>query len=458
MNTGRILIEQIVYPAMEKLKGNKIRSYLQELKLSQEFTRQMIAELQRERLRKLLKHCIENVPAYRQFRHLAQKIDVSPYAALQEFPVLTKSHFTRHADEYLAQGVDKAALICNRTGGSTGEPVRFYLDRITVEHYEAARWRGLSWWGIGLGDPSVMIWGSPIEMTHNQSRIYRLKERLLKNRIIIPAYALDPGKARYYVDLLNSFAPEYIYGYASALHAFAQLMNSQGLRITKRLKGVVSTAETLFDDQRTVIENSFSARVINEYGARDAGIIAYQCPSGSMHVTEENLVVETVDIETGNRVENGRSGLVTVTDLHNYSMPRLRYQLGDVARLSNESCKCGKQLWVLQEIEGREDDIFVSKEGKLVHGHFWNHIARNMHGIKQFQLIQHDNESVTLKIVKNEKFKPEEVEYFVRQIRNVLGDSNINVVYCEGIEPTVSGKLRYAVREFPILLERVNER
>lgn len=453
MNAGKVFIEQIVYPAMEKLKGNKIRSYIQELKLSQEFTRQMLDELQRERLRKLLKHCIENVPAYRKFRHLAQKIDESPYTALQEFPVLTKSHFTQHADEYLAQGVDKAALICNRTGGSTGEPVKFHLDRVTVEHYEAARWRGLSWWGIGLGDPSVMIWGSPIEMTQNQSRVYRLKERLLKNRTIVPAYGLDPQKVRDYVNMINSFKPEYIYGYASILSAFAQLMKEQGLRIIKKLKGVVSTAETLYDDQRLLIQSSFGAPVINEYGARDGGIIAYECPSGSMHITEENLILEILDIQTAKKAEDGHSGLVIVTDLHNYSMPRLRYLLGDVARLSNEGCECGRRLRVLQAIEGREDDIFVSKEGKLVHGHFWNHIARNMGGIRQFQLIQHNRENVTLRIVKNEKFKPEEVEFFVHQIRDVLGDSNINLVYCEGIEPTTSGKLRYAVREFPILLD-----
>ncbi|MEW6448320.1 MAG: hypothetical protein AB1426_09565 [Bacillota bacterium] len=225
MGIRKVFIEQIVYPAMEKLKGNKIRSYIQELKLSQEFTRQMIEELKRERLRKLLKHCVENVPAYRKFRHLAQKIDESPYAALQEFPVLTKSHFTRHADEYLAQGVDKAALICNRTGGSTGEPVRFYLDRVTVEHYEAARWRGLSWWGIELGDPSAMIWGSPIEMTQNQSRVYRLKERLLKNRIMIPAYGLDPQKVRDYVNMINSFKPEYINTYMAMLQYCSHLLS-----------------------------------------------------------------------------------------------------------------------------------------------------------------------------------------------------------------------------------------
>ncbi|MEW6448321.1 MAG: hypothetical protein AB1426_09570 [Bacillota bacterium] len=228
-------------------------------------------------------------------------------------------------------------------------------------------------------------------------------------------------------------------------------MKEQGLRITKKLKGVVSTAETLYDDQRLLIQSSFGAPVINEYGARDGGIIAYECPSGSMHIAEENLILEIVDIQTGKKAEDGHSGLVIVTDLHNCSMPRLRYQLGDVARLSNEGCECGKQLRVLQTIEGREDDIFVSREGKLVHGHFWNHIARNMNGIKQFQLIQHDRESVTLKIVKNEKFKPEEVEFFVHQIRDVLGDININVVYCERIEPTASGKLRYAVREFPLL-------
>jgi len=113
-------------------------------------------------------------------------------------------------------------------------------------------------------------------------------------------------------------------------------MEKQHLTFTSRFKGVVSTAETLSDERRIVIEHAFSAPVINEYGAKDAGIIAYQCPAGNMHVTEENLVLEVLDVKTNTKVRDGQSGSATITDLTNYSMPRIRYQLGDIVALSSK--------------------------------------------------------------------------------------------------------------------------
>lgn len=446
----KFFVKRVVFPFMEKVKGNRILCYIKELKESEQYDGLQIRSLQMKKLKKLLIHCIDNVPAYKELAGLLPDVEKDPYRALEGFPVLTKSHFVQHSDRYLSDNSDKSELISNRTGGSTGEPVRFYLDRVTVEYFEAARWRGLSWWGIEPGDPSVMIWGAPLELSKNQSLIYRLKERFLKNRIMIPAYGLDPGQISHYVRLIDSFAPEYIYGYASALCAFASLLGEQNLRIKKPLKGVVSTAETLFDEQRAVIERFLGGPVINEYGARDGGIIAYQCPSGSMHISEENLILEIIDMQTGKRAEDERSGLVAVTDLNNYSMPRIRYLLGDVASLSQERCPCGRSLRTLKRIEGRVDDLFISLDGKIVHGHYWNHIARNMKGIRQFQLIQHDPETVTLKVVKNELFDSSEVEHFLEKIRDLLCPVKVNLIYCDTIEPSPSGKLRYAVREFPL--------
>ncbi|KUK37207.1 MAG: hypothetical protein PWP44_38 [Thermacetogenium sp.] len=446
----KYFVKRVVFPLMEKVKGNRIRHYLRELQDSERYDADQIRSLQMEKLQRLLIHCLKNVPAYKELAGLLTTVERDPHRALEGFPVLTKSHFVRHADRYLSDNSDKSELIANRTGGSTGEPVHFYLDRVTVEYYEAARWRGLSWWGIELSDPSVMIWGAPLELSKNQSLIYRLKERFLKNRIIIPAYGLDPRQISHYVRLIESFAPEYLYGYASALSAFASLLGEHKLRIKRPLKGVVSTAETLFDEQRAVIERYLGGPVINEYGARDGGIIAFQCPSGSMHISEENLILEIIDMQRGKRVEDGRSGLVAVTDLNNYSMPRIRYLLGDVASLSPERCPCGRSLRTLKRIEGRVDDLFLSLDGKIVHGHYWNHIARNMKGIRQFQLIQHDPENVTLKVVKSELFDSSEVKQFLEKIEDVLGPVRVNLIYCDSIEPSPSGKIRYAIREFPL--------
>jgi len=83
-------------------------------------------------------------------------------------PYLLKKNFLSKPEKYLSLTVDKNDLIPYSTGGSSGLPVKFYVDRPTLEHYSAARLRGLSWWGIEIGDPCVMIWGSPIELNRYQ--------------------------------------------------------------------------------------------------------------------------------------------------------------------------------------------------------------------------------------------------------------------------------------------------
>lgn len=140
---------------------------------------------------------------------------------------------------------------------------------------------------------------------------------------------------------MNRYKPEYLYGYASILTAFAQMMERRGLSLKITLKAVVSTSETLEPWQEQLLGRVFRCPVANEYGARDAGILAYRCPEGCMHITAENCVIEVLSPKTHEPLGVGKSGVLAVTDLHNFVQPRLRYLLGDVAGISGEACRCG---------------------------------------------------------------------------------------------------------------------
>ena len=91
--------------------------------------------------------------------------------------------------------------------------------------------------------------------------------------------------------------------------------------------------------------------VANEYGARDAGILAYTCPSGGIHIIAENCIIEVLDPVTYEPVPNGQSGMLAITNLTNYVQPRLRYMLGDMGTLSTEECCCGRRLPLVPIIE-----------------------------------------------------------------------------------------------------------
>ena len=188
MALHKFLIEHAIWPAMEKRKGNKIREIQRALEKSQY---EDVAALQRERLTELLLHCKAHVPAYESVLPDEDTIRQDPYAALRCVQPLAKRTFQTEAEAHLADNVPQSARIANCTGGSTGEPVRFFMTRAQVESYEAARWRGLGWYGITQGSRSVMLWGSPIELSQQAQLKNRIKESLLKNRQILSAYHLS---------------------------------------------------------------------------------------------------------------------------------------------------------------------------------------------------------------------------------------------------------------------------
>mgnify|MGYP000972424762 FL=1 len=148
MDPVKPFIENILYPYMEKTKGNRIRANLKELQESQYWEQDRLKQLQENKLRKLLLSSIADVPAYQMYSSLQAEILTEPLKALSCFPVLDKGTYRKDPKCYLNRKALQSSLIPNQTGGSTGEPIQFYIDRHCVEYYEAARWRGLSWWKI----------------------------------------------------------------------------------------------------------------------------------------------------------------------------------------------------------------------------------------------------------------------------------------------------------------------
>ncbi|WAM34446.1 phenylacetate--CoA ligase family protein [Caldicellulosiruptor morganii] len=447
MDLFAVLIRNMFFPLMEIFKGNRIRKKLNILKSVQSKSKIEIEEIQREELKKLLLFCIEHVPAYKKFGYLKEKILKDPYTALLEFPVLEKKEFNQNRDLYLSEKADLSQCIPNKTGGSTGEPVKFYMDRETVEWYEAARYLGLSWWGINIGDRCVMLWASLNDIKNTKDLKGKLKELILKNRLIISAWDINEKNIKEIAKKIQKYKPVFIYAYPSAAYKLARLIKENGIDLKIKLKAVVTTAENLYSYQRDLIEEVFGCPVVNEYGARDGGIIAYQCRKGKMHLMTLTGYYEYINIE-GAEDENKKA--ILVTDLHNYTMPRLRYKLGDVVTLDSDGCDCGIGFPTIKEIDGRVDEIFFTRNGEVYDSHFFNILAREMEGVLQYQLIQHDVDNMTLRIVKGKAFKEGEVEKFIKEIKNRFGDVSIKVDYVDEIPVGPSGKARYTIREYKI--------
>lgn len=438
----RSFVRNALFPAYEALRGRRTLSVLEELERTQWTDPGGLGRLQDEKLGRLVEIARERCPWYRD-RLPAGPVD---RGRLDSLPVLTRADLQNHLEDLVDETADRSALTKAATGGSTGHPVHFYLDRNRAAYDIAAKIRARRWWGVDIGAREVIFWGSPIELSP-KNWIVPIKEKML-NVTYFSAFQMRPEDMRAYHRAIRRLRPEIVFGYASTIQQFARFVEAEGLRVDDLgIKVVVTTAELLYDFMREDIARVFGCPVANEYGARDAGYIAHECPEGRMHITAESVILECVD-DDGNPCPPGVEGELVLTHLDNLAMPLIRYRLGDRGALSDERCPCGRGLPVLQVMGGRTHDVIRKTDGSPVHPLFLIYVIRPMEGVKQFRIIQKSLDHLKVLLVADERFDLKNADKIVSKYREFMGaDLRVDVELVDDIPRTRSGKHRWIVSE-----------
>lgn len=441
------LVSSVVFPLQERLKKHTTVADRRAMEDSQWWPRERLEALRVQRLRALLSHAAAHVPYY---RDLFARVGFDPAAVssltdLQRLPFLDKPLIRTHTEALKAD--DARGLARFNTGGSSGVPLIFYIGLERVSRDVAAKWRATRWWGVDIGDPEIVLWGSPIELGA-QDRVRLLRDRLMRTRLL-PAFEMSDAKVDGFIDEIRSMRPRMLFGYPSAFAHIARHAQRQGVRMDDLgIKVVFVTSERLYDHQRTLIEKSFGAPVANGYGGRDAGFIAHQCPSGSLHITAEDLIVEIVDRE-GRVLPPGESGEIVVTHLATRDFPFVRYRTGDVGVLAaadDAPCACGRTLPVLKEVQGRSTDFIVARDGTVMHGLALIYIVRDMPGVAGFRIEQESLDLTRVKVVTEPGFPADGDARIRAGMKARLGESvEVVVEHVAQIAAEGSGKFRYVV-------------
>jgi phenylacetate-CoA ligase len=434
----------LLFPLHERLKGHSTVAVRKALEASQWWPAERLASLQLERLAELLRHANDHVPYY---RDLFRRIGFDPrtlasLSDLERLPLLTKADIRAHTDSLKATVATRLAR--SNTGGSSGEPLVFFLGKERVSHDVAAKWRATRWWGVDLGDREIVVWGSPIEL-HAQDRVRGLRDVLLRTRLL-PAFEMSEAKLAGFVNTIRDTRPSMLFGYPSALAHIARHAAAHGIALNALgIKVAFVTSERLYDDQRIAIEVGFGCPVANGYGGRDAGFIAHTCPQGGMHITAEDIIVETIGTD-GRRVSAGESGEIVVTHLASRDFPFIRYRTGDFGVLDTGMCACGRGLPLLREIQGRSTDFVVAADGTVMHGLALIYAVRDLDGVAAFKIIQESRMLTRVEVVPGEGFGPATQEAIVEGLRARLGAQvRVDVEVVGTIAPERSGKHRYVV-------------
>jgi phenylacetate-CoA ligase len=415
-----------------------------DLKESEWLSKEDLEELQLHKLQRLLQHAYVHVPFYRDAMRVGgvHPLEMKSLADIQRLPLLSKDDVRRNLHfKLFADNHRKREMLKISTSGSTGEPFTTYADRYQLEVRFAATLRGLEWTGWRFGDRQARLWHQTLGMTKLQAIRERIDAALMR-RLFIPAFEIDAQNIERFIATIRRHRPVLVDGYAESLNFLATYVREGG-RPGFSPKAVMSSAQALPDNVRQVIEEGFDTKVYDKYGAREFSGIAYQCGhSPGHHVVDESYIVEL--LVDGRPAKPGEIGEVVITDLNNFSVPLIRYRIGDLAVAVDETqpCPCGRYLSRIGAIEGRTQAIVHCANGTWLPGTFFMHFFKDYeHAVRSFQIRQVRRGEFTLKIVKNRRYTQPEFDDMMKRLRYFVGDdTTIDVEFCQEIPMLETGK------------------
>lgn len=437
-----------VFRLQEQLKGHATFQFLREMEAADCLSTAELEQLRREKLRQLMDYCYAHVPYVRkQFREAGiEPSQIRDVGDLVRLPLTTKADIRKHRESLRSEIAGRLSSFT--TGGSTGEPLSFDISKRRTASRVACRQRVARWWGVSVGDPEFALWGSPVELTH-QDWLRGVRDRLMATRLL-PAFEMNEATISRYLDVLEAQGCRQIFGYPSAIYLLCLQAQKEGRRLRGLgIKVAFVTGEVLLQQQRDLITEALNCPVANGYGGRDSGFIAHECPRGGMHILADATVVEIVGAH-GWPVPSGEPGEIVVTDLYSHEAPFIRYATGDIGVLSTRRCTCGRDLPLLERIEGRSNDSIVTPDGRIINSLAVVYVVREIEGIEQFRVCQKSVDTFHVQVVRNESFR-RDAEERIRSCWAQLFRAPVHVTfeYVSSLPSERSGKFRHVVSELP---------
>ena len=447
MDLHQQLVARVLYPLQRWRKGEwtEVR-YLREYDRTQYLSQEGVRNLQWARLQHRLHHAYEHCRYYRvKWNSLGlHPNDLRQAEDLSHFPVLTKADIQQHLAELVADNIPKSSMFLDCTGGSTGRPISYYQSYDVDLSRKAGTIRHNRWAGYDIGDKAAFVWGAPRDIPGSMWKS-SLRNALFDRRWFLDTACFTNDKMRAFNRALRQYRPKVIVAYARALRHLAAFLRAEG-EAAYRPQAIITSAEVLDPEDREVIEGVFGCKIFDRYGCREVGVIASECEHHEgMHVNAEGLYVEVV---VGNRpARPGELGKLLVTDLLNFAMPLVRYEIGDMAIPLAEPCACGRGLPRLANIAGRVTDFVVGPDGRLVSGvYLATYVIAKRPTLGQVQIYQDTPGKLTYRIATSNRSAAcsSDLEYLTKATREHVGiDTKVSFEFVEELACEPSGKFLF---------------
>ncbi|MFH2021032.1 MAG: histidinol-phosphate transaminase [archaeon] len=435
-----------------------IYKYYKAYQKSQYWPRDKLKVYQEKRIRQVIDHAYNRVPFYRnKYDKLSLKPqDFKVLSDLEKFPIISVEELKDAVSKGMTGNQRNIKML--ETTGSTGTPFVFPINKEAEDERYGCTFRTIEWYGHHLGTKNARLW-----RTSKKSFMSRLKENFIGRRFELSIYDadrpedsfMDGAKIKMYLKKLSDYKPEVIDGYVSAFVLISDYILRNNIRAYSP-KAIVTGAEYLSHEARKTIEKAFRCRVFNRYGGTETSLMAHECDAGRgsyYHIMADKLYLEV--IRENRTARPGELGEIVVTDFTNKALPFIRFRVGDVAIAEDPEkiCKCKRTLPLLGEVQGRVNDLFKLKNGKILVTHVWHKLFREIPEIKEFQIRQKDLDKFEVFLVLDKK--DYDITNLKKKVSDYLPDSNIDWWIVDKIPVGKGGKFRHSISEVPLSLNEI---
>lgn len=425
------ILDRYCLKILTKDGSGNLQEVLKSLIQSEFASRELLDEIQVAKLENLIIRIVKDVPFWMDSKLadiISQSSNNNLIDDLKKIPILDKKTIRVNGQRMWAKNVSEFKE--TSTGGTTGNPVRVRKNRETVDLAEAALWRARLSWGIRPSSRILFL-----KSVASRSILGRLR-MMLANKRIGEAFPSTTDEKFGIQRILRSFSPKAIEGYASGVLG---IINHKKKEDNSSIELIVSTGEMMYAHQREQLESHFSAQVRTYYGSNEIGAIAFECPEGQLHICEEHVLVEAVN-DAGQSVLD-EPGRILVTDLDNYAMPFLRYELGDRISISSKPCVCGRKTKVISELHGRSQDFLPGTNGRRIQATQLAAYLRNLKDVGRIQFESLSEEQVQVDLTGDLNQAKQEIELIRQYLNEKLGDDVlVNFRKVDEIHKTARGK------------------
>jgi phenylacetate-CoA ligase len=364
-----------------------------------------------------------------------------------ELPVMTKKEFQKPLTERISEGFTPSTVYVNKTSGSSGDPFIFAKDKFCHALTWSNNIRHFGWFGIDFNSSlQARFYGIPLDFIGNKKE--RIKD-LLGNRYRFTIFNLSDEVLEKVLLKFQKKKFYYINGYTSSIVLFAKFLQKKNIVLTTvcpTLRFCIVTSEMLFDDDKILLEKQFGVPVVNEYGASELDLIAFQNPKGEWQVNSETLFVEVLD-EDNNVLPNGKEGRIVITSLYNKAHPFIRYDIGDVGILDEKSTT---KKPILKKLIGRTNDVAVLPSGKKSPGLTFYYVTKSIieddGNVKEFVIKQTKIDTFIIEYVSELELTEIQIQQIEKAITTYLENGlKFSFIRKEKLERSKSGKLKQFV-------------